>query len=55
MACPAGGRHIESGRPALRDLRMALASFQLKTTGDGVVMQEMLRSLNELQCPQVSP
>jgi hypothetical protein len=34
--------------PALRDLRTALAGFQPKTTGDGIVMQEMLRSLNEL-------
>jgi hypothetical protein len=34
--------------PALRDLRTALASLQPKTTGDGIVMQEMLRSLNEL-------
>jgi hypothetical protein len=34
--------------PALRGVRETLASFQPKTSGDAIVMQEMLHSLNEL-------
>jgi hypothetical protein len=34
--------------PPLRDLRGTVAALQPRTQGDAIVMQEMLRSLNEL-------
>jgi Protein of unknown function (DUF4239) len=37
-----------AGFPALRQLRGTLASFEPKTQGDAIVMQESLRSLNDL-------
>lgn len=37
-----------AGFPALRQLRGTLASLQPKTQGDAIVMQESLRSLNDL-------
>lgn len=37
-----------AGFPALRQLRATLASFEPKTAGDGIVMQESLRALNDL-------
>jgi hypothetical protein len=43
----AGGISREAA-PALRDFRGTVASFEPKTQGDAIVMQEMLRSLNEL-------
>jgi hypothetical protein len=43
----AGGISREAA-PALRDFRGTLAGFEPKTQGDAIVMQEMLRSLNEL-------
>jgi hypothetical protein len=43
----AGGISREAA-PALRDFRGTVAAFDPKTQGDAIVMQEMLRSLNEL-------
>jgi hypothetical protein len=43
----AGGMS-RAAAPVLRDFRAALASFEPKTSGDAIVMPEMLRSLNEL-------
>jgi hypothetical protein len=43
-----GGGISRAAAPVLRDVRATLASLAPKTAGDGIVMQEMLRSLNEL-------
>jgi len=42
------GHASEAARPDLHKIRSTLAGFEPKTTGDAVVMQEMLRGLNEL-------
>ncbi|HLW69695.1 MAG TPA: DUF4239 domain-containing protein [Candidatus Binataceae bacterium] len=42
------GSIARAASPALRNFRATLASFQPKTSGDAIVMQEMLRSLNNL-------
>jgi hypothetical protein len=42
------GRVSDAASPALRDIRVTLAEFKPATSGDTIVMQEMLHSLNEL-------
>jgi hypothetical protein len=42
------GRIPKAASPALRGFHKILASFEPKTSGDTIVMQEMLHSLNEL-------
>jgi hypothetical protein len=42
------GRASDAASPALRDIRVTLAEFKPATSGDTIVMQEMLHSLNEV-------
>ena len=42
------GRISDAAEPALRQIRVTLAAFKPATSGDAVLMQEMLHSLNEL-------
>ena len=42
------GRVSAAASPALLDIRVTLAAFKPATSGDTIVMQEMLHSLNEL-------
>jgi hypothetical protein len=50
------GRVSDAAEPALRRFELTLAVFKPANSGDAIVMQEMLRSLNELvQRPSCSP
>ena len=46
--CRHQGSQHEAAGPDLHKIRSTMAGFEPKTTGDAVVMQEMLRGLNEL-------